>query len=144
MATKLMTANQTAALLAHTVNPPYRPTPNHQQPQILNPSESILSNLQSALASAAIQLADRGRQSGSAFTLRDMDTLAKVVTAAAKLAGELRENAKTTSLALHSDADVLTLVLDSVRALGDRGTAILLAALKQLAAEHGEPESELP
>ena len=113
------------------VSAPLR-NPAHIPITVLNPSEAILSNLQSALASAATQLADRGRP-GSAFTLRDMDTLAKVVTAATKLAAELRESAKSTSLALSSDADVLQLVLDSVRALGDRGTAILVEAIKQLA-----------
>ena len=109
--------------------------------QVLSPSESAVTTLQSTIAAVAIEL--QRRVSEGSATHKDVALIGQLATAAAKLSAELREQASQSSLALNSDEDIVRLVCDSVRALpGNRGVAILRAALRQLQQPAEPAESE--
>lgn len=100
---------------------------NSRAPELIPLSELAVANLQEAIVAHAAELRNRA-QEGSA-SLKDMQAVAALSSAAAKLSAEQREQRAEMSLALNSDEDILTLLIDSVRALGPRGISLLKEAL---------------
>jgi hypothetical protein len=109
------------------IPPSHAPLSN---PELIPNSELAVTALQDTIAAYADELRRRARQGN--ITHKDGQLVASLATASAKLAAEQREQTKELHLSLQSDDDIVKLVIDSVLALGKRGTAILTKALAAL------------
>jgi hypothetical protein len=127
MANKYLVGQVSAAMLANG-----KPTLDSDrrilnQPAIVSDSESAAGNLQAAFAEYSAELLRRAR-TGQVIA-KDWQLATSVATASVKIAAEQREQASQIKLALHSDDDIVQLLVQSVLALGERGVYILECAL---------------